>query len=317
MSTKEQIPDWLLDSGEIGMCPCGCIGKRKKASFLEKTIDDISKILKETIFSEEVALKKGFLQKLDSSVKVITMLLMILTVTLIRNGYIIVGIYLLSCILAKLSLIPLKFYFKRVWLIIPVFTGIMVLPSIFNFVRPGVSLLTLFDFGHKLHLGPFIFPQKLTITKQGLDGGVLLIIRVGVAVSLAMLLTVTTRWINLLKAFRFLFFPKIFVITLEMCYRYIFILLNITTDMFVARKSRTFGKIDTKEGRKFVSNAIGSLFGKSYALSEEVHGAMLSRGYRGEPVIMNSFKLTMLDFQWCLFVTIIILMAFGGEIILG
>jgi cobalt/nickel transport system permease protein len=102
-----------------------------------------------------------------------------------------------------------------------------------------------------------------------------------------------------------------------MCYRYIFILLNITTDMFVARKSRTFGKIDHREGRRFVSNAIGSLFGKSHSLSEEVYSAMLSRGYKGEPVIMNEFKFSLLDFQWIIIVIIFVLAAFGGEILLG
>jgi len=317
MNSKHQVPDWLLNSGEVGMCPCGCSGKRKKSGFLEKTINDIANLLKEVIFFEELALQKGFLQKLDPRVKVISLIMLITTATLIHNVFILAVIYLASCILAEISCISLKLYIKRIWLIVPLFTGIMVLPSIFNFVRPGTSLISLINFGHQLHCGPFTFPAELSITKQGAAGAVLLIIRVGIAVSLSFLFTATTHWNNLLKSFRVLLLPKIFITTLEMCYRYIFILLSITTDMFVARKSRTFGKIDSKDGRRFVSNAIGSLFGKSYALSEEVYGAMLSRGYKGEPVIMNRFKFTMLDFQWLLVLAICILAAFGGEIILG
>jgi len=317
MSTKNQVPEWLLNTGEIGMCPCRCIGKRKKISFLEKTIDDVSKLLKEVIFSEEIAFKDGFLQRLDPRVKVITMILLILMVTLINNTLVLVIVYLCSCILAKISRIPISFYFKRVWLVVPLFTGIMVLPCIFNFVRDGDSIISLINFGQVLHIGFFTFPSELTITKQGLAGAILLILRVGLAVSIALLLTVTTRWANLLKAFRILFLPKIFITILEMCYRYIFILLNITTDMFIARKSRTFDKIHVKEGRKFVANAMGSLFGKSYALSEEVYDAMVSRGYKGEPVIMNRFSFTLLDFQWIIGVLIFILVSFGGEIILG
>ncbi|WP_298845945.1 cobalt ECF transporter T component CbiQ [Clostridium sp.] len=317
MDSKNQVPDWLLNSGEVSLCPCGCIGKRKKGSFLEKTINSIAKILKEVIFFEDIALKKGFLQKLDPRIKVISLFILILTSTLIHNVLILTILYLISCILAKISYIPLKSYFKRIWLITPLFTGIAVLPSIFNFVRPGTTLISLIDFGHKLHLGPLIFPSVLTITSQGLSGAILLIVRVGVTVSLAFLFTTTTRWASLLKALRVLLLPKIFITTLEMCYRYIFILLNITTDMFVAKKSRTFSKTSSKDGRHFVSNAIGSLFGKSYALSEEVYGAMLSRGYKGEPVIMNRFRFTLLDFQWLLCVIICVLAAFGGEIILG
>jgi len=317
MDSKNQVPEWLLSSGEVCMCPCECIGKRKKGSFLEKTINDIAKLLKEVIFFEDLAFEKGFLQKLDPRIKVISLLILVLTATILHNIIILAILYLISCVLAKISRIPLRLYFKRIWFIVPLFTGIAVLPSIFNFIRPGDTLISLINFGHQLHLGPLTFPADLTITKQGLHGAVLIIVRVGIAISLTFLFTSTTRWTNLLKAFRVLFLPKIFITILEMCYRYIFILLNITTDMFIARKSRTFGKINSKEGRHFVSNAIGTLFGKSYALSEEVYGAMLSRGYKGEPVIMNRFKFTLLDFQWLLSLIICILIVWGGEIILG
>lgn len=317
MSNKDQVPDWLMSQGQIGMCPCGCIGKRKKVGFIEKTIKDVTRLMQEVVFSEDIAFKDGFLQKLDPRVKVISIIIMILAATLIHSVPILIILYLFSCLLAKISSVSIKFYIKRVWFIIPLFTGIMVLPSIFNFVRPGDALVTLIHFGHKIHLGLITFPAELTITKQGLSGAVLLIIRVGLAVSLALLLTITTRWTNLLRSFRVLFLPKIFIITLEMCYRYIFILLQITTDMFVARKSRTFGEIDHREGRRFVSNAIGSLFGKSHTLSEEAYSAMLSRGYKGEPVIISDFKFTLLDFQWIIIVVIFVLAAFGGEILIG
>ncbi|ATW28893.1 cobalt ECF transporter T component CbiQ [Candidatus Formimonas warabiya] len=313
----DQIPEWLLSQKEMGMCPCGCMGKRKKVNFLEKTMDDMANFVKEVIFSEEVALRKGFLQRIDPRMKVITMLLLILTAAFMHNIFVLSMLYLLSCVLALCSAIPLKLYLKRVWLVIPLFTGIMVLPSLFNYVRPGDSLVTLIDFGHQVHVGPFLFPAELSITKQGLGGAALLIMRVGLSVSLAVLLTLTTRWTNLLKALRVLAVPKIFIMTLEMTYRYIFVLINITSDLFIARKSRTIGKISTQEGRKFVSHTMGSLFGKSYALSEEVYNAMLSRGFTGEPKILSRFRLTLLDFQWLVLVLICILAAFGGEIALG
>jgi len=196
----------------------------------------------EVIFFEDIAFQKGFLQKLDPRVKVISLIILILTSTLIHNVVILTIVYLISCILAKISFVSLKLYFKRIWMITPLFTGIAVLPSIFNFVRPGTSLISLINFGHQVHFGPLTFPAELTITAQGVSGAILLIVRVGVSISLAFLFTTTTRFTNLMKAFRVLFLPKIFITTLEMCYRYIFILLNITTDMFVARKSRTLSK---------------------------------------------------------------------------
>jgi len=50
MDSKNQVPEWMLNNGEKGMCPCECSGKRKKTNFLEKTINDIAKLLKEVIF---------------------------------------------------------------------------------------------------------------------------------------------------------------------------------------------------------------------------------------------------------------------------
>lgn len=317
MNMKDQMPEWLLTKEKNEVCPCECIGKRRKVGFLEKTINDIDKFLKEVIFCEDIAYKKGFLQKLDPRVKVITLIVLVLSVTFIHKIAVLSILYLISCILAKISHISIKFYFKRIWLIVPFFTGIMVMPSIFNFVTKGDSLITLLNFGHQLHFGPFILPSELMITKQGVFGAFLLIVRVGISVSLAFLFISTTPWSNLLKALRVLFLPKIFITILEMCYRYIFILLSITTEMFIAKKSRTFAETDSKEGRRFVSNAMGSLFGKSYTLSEEVYGAMISRGYKGEPVLINNFKITMIDFQWLLGTAICILLAFGGEIIIG
>ncbi len=299
------------------MCPCSCIGKRNKVNYLEKTINDVTNFLRENIFSEEIAFRKGFLQKIDPRVKVITTISLIFTAALIHNVSILLALYFLSCLLALSSGITLKFYIKRVWLVVPLFTGIMLIPSLFNFVRPGDNLFTLIRFSHQLQLGSFAFPQELAITRQGLSGAFLLIVRVGLSVSLALLMTVTTRWAYLLKALRVMFMPKIFIATLEMCYRYIFILLSITSDMFMARKSRTFLNKNTKEGRQFVSNTIGTLFGKSLNLSEEVYSAMLSRGYRGEPRLINRFKFTLLDLQWIIIVLLVMLTAFGGEILLG
>ena len=36
-------PDWLVRT-EVGLCPCGCIGKRSKGGVLEKTLGGLSLI---------------------------------------------------------------------------------------------------------------------------------------------------------------------------------------------------------------------------------------------------------------------------------
>jgi energy-coupling factor transporter transmembrane protein EcfT len=85
-----------------------------------------------------------------------------------------------------------------------------------------------------------------------------------------------------------------------MAYRYLFVLLGAVSDMYVARKARTIaaGPVDHRAGRRFVAATAGALFGKAHALSEEVHMAMLARGYRGEARTLDGFRVRALDVAW-------------------
>ncbi len=47
---------------------------------------------------------------------------------------------------------------------------------------------------------------------------------------------------------------------------------------------------DYKEGQRFVTASAGALFGKAHALSEEVHMAMVSRGYTGDAESLSGFR---------------------------
>ncbi len=122
----------------------------------------------------------------------------------------------------------------------------------------------------------------LAITSSGLLQALVLVARVGVAVSVGALFALTTRWSDLMSALRAFFVPRIFVDMLAMTYRYAILLMNTAFEMFVARTSRSVGKSSNSQGRRFIAVGIGSLFGKTLALSEEVHGAMISRGFAGD-----------------------------------
>ncbi|HEY8911236.1 MAG TPA: energy-coupling factor transporter transmembrane component T, partial [Desulfosporosinus sp.] len=145
------------------------------------------------------------------------------------------------------------------------------------------------------HLGPIHFPPELVITRQGFWGALLLISRVGISVTLAVLLTLTTRWNNLLRALRTFWVPKIFIVTLEMTYRYIFVLITLLEDMFLARKARDAGHSSGAEQRRFVGSSMAHLFGKSLQMSEEVYTSMIARGYTGEIYTLQHFQLRWMD----------------------
>ncbi|MHB1652874.1 MAG: cobalt ECF transporter T component CbiQ [Desulfitobacteriaceae bacterium] len=285
-----ELPGWLQESSPA-LCQCGCGGKRKKQGFIQKTLQDIVRFLRDSVFSEQTALTHGFLQSLDPRVKVATLFLLLVTINLLRHLSLLWGLYLGLLLAASFSGLSLPFILKRVWLVVPLFTGIMALPALLNWVRPGDPILTLFDFGHPLELGPLHLPRALAITRQGLQGDILLISRVGISVSLAMILTLTTRWHDLLRALRSFFLPKIFVAALEMTYRYIFVLITAVEEMFMARKARDAGLSTVHEQRRFVASSMAGLFGKSQQMSEEVYFSMTARGYTGEIRFSQRFHL--------------------------
>lgn len=311
-----ELPIWLQESN-IGMCPCGCVGKRSKKNFVEKTLVDLSKVVQETIFSENIARTRGFLQALDPRTKLISFTFLLIAVSMLHSISLLVLTYVGIAVLAVLSKIPLPLFVKRVWLVVPLFTAIMLIPALFNWVRPGTPLITLWDFGHALNLGPLHLPGTLAITKQGLTGAILMVLRVGVSVSLALTLTLTTKWTDLLKGLRVLFVPKIFVTTMEMTYRYIFVLLSIVEEMFFARKSRMVGATDLKENRRFIAASMGTLFGKSQAMSEEVYASMLARGYTGEIRTINRLKFSIADGASILIAFLLSLLLFAANKAMG
>jgi cobalt ECF transporter T component CbiQ len=265
-------PDWLLQP-ELGLCPCGCIGKRRKGSFVEKTLGGAAGLLRQAMFSEDLAARPGLLQRLDARTKLAAAVALLVAAGLIPSIPALVAFYAFTLVLAWLSRLPVGFFVKRVWLFVPIFTGLVVAPAAFSFITPGDIVVPLGTwFGHPVGL-----------TGQGLHAAGLMVIRVATSISLVVLLTLTTPWTKLLAALRSLRVPKMFVAVLGMAYRYLFHLLGSVTDMYTARKARMVGaETDVTSGRAFVAASAGALFGKAQALSDEVHMAMVARGYTGE-----------------------------------
>lgn len=310
------VPRWLLEKQELP--PAGAApGHRRRRGFLERTLHDFTAALKDEIFSEQLAGRRGLLQNLDPRVKLVTVLFLIGVTGFYHHVFTLVCFNLWLFWLAGVSGVPLKFFVKRVWVVVLLFTGILVFPALFNFVRPGAPLFVLFHFGHPVHLGPWTIPAEVAVTRQGAEGALLMVLRVGASVSLAALLTFTTRWSTLLKAFQVLRIPGVFLAVLEMAYRYIFLLLQISSEMFVARKSRTVGRTTTGEQRRFIASAIAALWNKAYVTSEEVHAAMLSRGYSGQPKTLAGFRTRRTDWLWAGLVLLAAGFFLGGDRLFG
>jgi len=254
------------------------------SKFADKSLTEIVNYIKDAVFSEEYARREGFLQGIDQKVKFISFLVLIVATIFAHNVYIIMVFFSASLILASLSRIPLRFYIPRVLIFIPLFTGIVALPYIFNIFQPyeGTPLIVLHDFQRMIEL-PLLRPfSRIEITREGVFWASTFLARVTTAVSYAILLMLTTRWSDLVNTLSALRFPKMFVLILGMAYRYIFLLLDTISKMLFSRKSRAVGKESSVSSWKLNAGIIGALFLKSYDMSENIYLAMLSRGFNGD-----------------------------------
>jgi len=217
--------------------------------FLERSIISALDFFKEAVLSEEIACSKGFLQSLDPRAKISLLLVLILAACLVSNIYFLLGLYLVSILLALLSGINILFFIKRVWLFIPLFTLVIAMPAFFM--------------GNAF-------------------SAILFIIRVAASVSFAVLITITTRHGEILKSLKSFGMPDIFIQILDMTYRYIFFFVKAFEDMHTGLKARLIRKMDPRGTRYWVASRIGSIFRRSIKMSEDVYSAMVARGYNGE-----------------------------------
>ncbi|MEW6408904.1 MAG: cobalt ECF transporter T component CbiQ [Nitrospirota bacterium] len=298
------IPEWLLkDDGHIVRT-----NKKVRITFVEKTMSSITHLIEDAVLNDRYACIDRFLQRLDPRAKVLSTVCFILLVTFTRRIEVLLGISLLSMLVSSICGIKPSVFIRRAWILPLLFTGVIIIPSIFNIITPGDTLVTLFE-------GDGIV---IAVTEQGLWGAITLVLRVMASVSLVTILTMTTRWSDLLASLKALRMPRIFILILEMSYRYIFHLLRIVEEIHIAKKSRTLSSVGMIKEWMWSSSGIGMLFLRSYRLSVDVHNAMLSRGFTGEVQTLNKFKIRRRDIVWCvlsvIITTLILVIEYGTNI---
>jgi cobalt/nickel transport system permease protein len=194
---------------------------------------------------------------------------------------------------------------------VPLFTAAIVLPALFNIVTPGESLWVLCTLERSHTWGPYTIPAEIAVTRQGLWGAITFVSRVAASVSFAVLFTLTTKWSAAFAGLRALFVPRIFVMTLSMTERYIFLFLRLIQDMYLARISRTIRPLSAAMDRNWTASRIGFTFKKSRDMSDDIYRAMLSRGFHGEFRVADRMHAKPADYAW-----LVTALLFGGIVLL-
>ena len=248
--------------------------------FLDRLADGVAHALAHALDADDFARRDGLLQKLDPRVKLGIVVGFIVVAVMVKSLAVLAGLFLLAVALALVSGIAIARLVRQVWIGVLAFTGLIALPAIF--LVPGDVVFTLPLAG---------WP----VTLQGIRSAAFLTGRSETTATFALLLILSTPWAHLLKALRAYRLPVVLVVILGMTYRYVFVFLTSAAQMFEARQSRMVGHLSARDRRRLATASAGALIGKALDMSTEVHLAMISRGYRGEPRLLDDFRVTALD----------------------
>jgi len=248
--------------------------------------------------AESLAAGDGLLQGLDPRIKLIGALALIVSAVLTPSLGVVASLFALALLLAWRSRLLTAGVCQRLWLSVLLFSGAVALPALV--VVPGRALWQLPLLGW-------------TVSEPGLRSAALLIARAETSSTLALLLIASTPWTHVLKAMRCVGAPRVLVAILGMTHRYIFVLAQTAAQLFEARRSRLVAPLSGAQQRAMATAAVGVLLGKAFALSSDVHLAMISRGYRGEVHLLDDFRTRRRDWLALVFALAVPLAIMGFE----
>jgi cobalt/nickel transport system permease protein len=306
----DAVPAWLLEP------PVASRAADTRRSFLGRFAGGLGHFVERAFAAEATSAQPGLLQHVDPRVKLLTLLGLVIVTVLVGRLPSLAVLLAFAVALVVASRIPLRRFAVRAWLFVPLVTAAVVLPAMTSWVTPGDALITLWR-DQRIAIGPWHLPQTLAITGAGVTTAARIVLRVSVTVSFSVLLALTTRWNDLLAALRAVRVPRLFVFVLAIAYRYVFVLLRAAQDLVMARRSRTVGRVSAAEDRRFAGAAAGALFGKSQAMSEEIYGAMVARGYTGEARSLDQWRLRSIDLYWALTAAFVAAAVIALDLVLG
>lgn len=233
------------------------IPQKEKDAFIDKSILSILGIL--TRFTLQTEIKRNKFG-INAAVKLLMTLLVIILVSLSRSfAFVILIDVFLLLIVSLLNYNDIK-YIIKMGIVISIFTFIILIPSILM--------------GNK-------------------NNSLLIILKVLATVTAVNITACTTKWNDIIAAFKTLFIPDIFIFVLDITMKYIVIFGEFSLNMLYSLKLRSIGS--SKHKSTSLSGIIGTLFLKSKEMSEEMYGAMECRGFTGEYKVYKRFKISIND----------------------
>lgn len=220
----------------------------------------ITGLLRSFFVAERTAELDGVLQRLRAREKLLGVAALVAATVVSREVTVLLALAAVPIALASLSSVPLRRLLVRS-AIVPLVSVVVVLPQ--AFLMPGPALTTVLGF---------------PLSSTGSIYVVAFAVRVWTAVALLALIVLTTPFSSVLAGLRELCVPTVFVWTLAITYRYLFLLVSELDRLSMARRSRGFRGRDLRGSWRDLGRLAGTFLLRTIERGERVHRGMVSRG---------------------------------------
>jgi cobalt/nickel transport system permease protein len=222
----------------------------------------------------------SIIHHLDPRVKVLVTLLFIVSTVVLPDGAWLAFVLSWGFVLvvSAVSGLGVGYLLRRSLVALPF--ALAAVTMLFNL--PGRPLFV-------AHVGPW----QLTATDAGLVRFASILIRSWVSVQMAILLTATTRFPDLMHALRHLRIPSLIIAIVSFMFRYLFVLVDEVARLLRAREARSARPAAGSGGgsiawrARVTGNMTGQLFLRSFERSDRIYNAMLARGFQGKFITVN------------------------------
>lgn len=240
--------------------------RKSRRSLAARTARSIGEHISEVLDNEELASREAFLQRIEPRARLVTLLLLTVTTSLIRSPFMLAAVILATLVLAAASKVDLGSFARKVWASAGLLAVMVAAPAMTRLITPGDTLVPM---------------GALTLTVPGVLGALTLVLRVVASSGIALLMVWTMRWTDLLDALSALKVPDVIVATLAMTQKQIVALMRTVQQIHLAKESRALSNGTAQEERRWVVGRMAFVVQKSVKTAEDVYDAMLARGFSG------------------------------------
>lgn len=252
------------------------------SSYADKTLRQLAGFFSRSLLREETASRPGLLQGIDPRARLLATLVFLISISLARSIPVLLAHAALPLVATGMSRIRAKELLGAGFLLAVIFSVLIVAPATLNVITDGQVILPLLSREQEWRYGPYLLPRVIGVSREGLLTAATFLLRVLSSVAAVLWLTLSTRWVDVLRALRSLRLPPMFLQVAGMTVRYLHAFHRQSEEMHLGKKSRSVCRAPMASERAWVGSRIANAWERGLHLMEEVSDAMTARGFRGE-----------------------------------